>query len=390
MDLYAALLIMVSWLFAAWSSLAVLRAPVRFLWKPAVAATEWGHWLALFALGAVLAGVLSEGISGVVIPASLAALLFASPSLRAIVRTRALPAQLDRVLGEPTDGGFARRNPLVISDLGHIPLPEVDRSSFVYRKIDGLGLSLDLYRPRNQRRDLPVVVAVHGGSWNSGDSAQLSGMNRYLSGCGYAVAAINYRLAPRFRFPAQLDDIWSSISFLEARADEFGVDPGRIVLFGRSSGGHLALLAAYAQKSRSIRGVVALYPPTDMVWSWARPTPRRMMDSNAAIADFLGGTASELPETFELASPIQRVRHDSPPTLLIHGGKDELVSPLQSRRLATELDRVGVPHFHLELPWGNHGMDANLAGPSGQMTLYTIERFLRFATVRKRRIDTSD
>ena len=112
MDLYVTLLIIVSWLLAAWSSLAVLRAPVRFLWKPAVAATEWGHWLALFA---ALVGVLGGETSGAVIPASLAALLFVSPSLRALVRARSLPAQLEGVLGEHLVGGFARGNPLVIS-----------------------------------------------------------------------------------------------------------------------------------------------------------------------------------------------------------------------------------------------------------------------------------
>jgi acetyl esterase/lipase len=62
--------------------------------------------------------------------------------------------------------------------------------------------------------------------------------------------------------------------------------------------------------------------------------------------------------------------------MLIHGGNDELVSPVQSRRLARELDRVGARCMHLELPWGKHGMDANLAGPSGQITLYALERFL--------------
>ena len=126
-------------------------------------------------------------------------------------------------------------------------------------------------------------------------------MNRYLSGCGYAVAAINYRLAPRFRFPAQMEDIRSSISFLEARADEFGVGyrthrPVRALLW-RALGPAGSLYAEFG----SIRGVVALYAPTDMLWSWTRPTPRRMMDSNAVIADFLGGTASEVPETFERA-----------------------------------------------------------------------------------------
>ncbi len=381
-EVYSAAFMIVSWLLAIWSLLAVLRAPVRFLWKPAIAATEWGHWLVWIALSVAIAGAIGGGVWGAVFPASVAALLFASPILRAFAHVRPLETRLNRVFGsqERHVGRFARPTPLAFSDLGHVPLPEVDQQSFVYREIAGQGLTLDLYRPQNQYQALPVVLVVHGGSWNSGDNSQLAGMNRYLTGWGYVVAAINYRLAPRFRFPAQIEDIRSSISFLEARAGGFGIDASRVVLFGRSAGGHLALLTAYTQQYAGTRGVIALYAPTDMLWSWERPTPRRMMDSNAAIADFLGGTASEVPEIFDLASPIRFVRPDSPPTLLIHGGKDELVSPIQSRRLAMELERAGVPHVHVELPWGNHGMDANLAGPSGQMTLYTIERFLRFAT----------
>ncbi len=100
------------------------------------------------------------------------------------------------------------------------------------------------------------------------------------------------------------------------------------------------------------------------------------MDSNAIIRQFLGGGPEDVQDLFDRASPIQHVSRDSPPTLLIHGGKDELVSPLQSRRLAAVLDEAGARHLHVELPWGCHGMDANLAGPSGQISLYLIERFL--------------
>jgi acetyl esterase/lipase len=66
--------------------------------------------------------------------------------------------------------------------------------------------------------------------------------------------------------------------------------------------------------------------------------------------------------------------------LLVHGGKDELVSPLQSSRLAEVLSQASVRHLHVEIPWGNHAMEANLAGPSGQITMYLVERFVRTVT----------
>ena len=382
MEILWNLLVAVSWALAAWSLLTFLRIPSYSFWKPAIAATEWGHWLLWLALGTVVTGVAMDRTLWTVVPAAFAVICFASPSLRAMFVAGDIQKDLDGAFPRReirSAGKLLRRYPFVVSDLPHIRIPAVEKSHVVYREIDETRLTLDLYCAKDISGRPPVVIVVHGGSWRNGDNSQLEGMNRYLAATGYAVAAINYRLAPAFRFPAALEDIRRSISFLEEHGDDFGIDSSRVVLLGRSAGGHLALLAAYTLDHEAIRGVVGLYPPTDMKWSWQRPSPKRIMDSNAAIADLIGGSLEEAAGAFDQASPIRFVQPDSPPTLLIHGGKDMLVSPLQSRRLARELARAAVPHFHLELGWGNHGMDANLAGPSGQMTLYAVERFLEFA-----------
>lgn len=338
-----------------WSCLTLVRTPFHWLWKPGVAATEWGHWLSLFSLGvglaALRAGFVLTGLLAVA-----AAVFFGLPLLRAV--------RLARRTGVP----------LRVSGLLHVPLSRDEPLRETYRSIDGMHLTLDLYMPGSVSAPAgALVLVVHGGSWNSGDSTQLSGMNRYLASRGYGVAAINYRLAPGHRFPAPLDDIAAAIAYLEGRP---GRAWDRIVLLGRSSGGQLALLAAYRLGHRAIRGVIALYAPTDLVWSWRRPASPRLMDSNRILADFLGGTLEDDPEAFRAASPIAWVRKDIPPTLLVHGGNDELVSPLQSRRLADGLRQAGARWRLLELPWGKHGMDANLAGPSGQLTLQAIGGFL--------------
>jgi len=357
----------------AWSWLTVAPTPVRWLWKPAIAATEWGHWLGALALVAAASEIALGAPAWVLVPVLVAAVLFLLPVLRSLRAARSIEERLAPAF--PEDRPVRRRAPVVPSSLLHIRLPEDGPARHVYSEIDGTELTLDLYGA-GPATSAPktLIMVVHGGSWNSGDSTQLSGMNRYLAGGGYPVAAINYRLAPRYRFPAPIEDIGAAIRYLERVREGNAWD--RVVLLGRSSGGHLALLAAYSQVHPAIRGVVALYPPTDLVWSWQRPAPARLMDSNGVIRDFLGGSPEDMPARFEAASPIRLVRPDLPPTMLIHGGNDELVSPVQSRRLARELDRVGARCMHLELPWGKHGMDANLAGPSGQITLYALERFL--------------
>ena len=365
-----------AWLLLAWSLLAIGRTPVRWLWKPAIAATEWGHWLGWIALLAGALGMLLGGSLWGVLPALAAAVLFHTPLLRASIAARGVERRLVAALGDDTGGapGLRRRAPLTLASLLHITLPRIEPVRHVYRDVDGLALTLDLYPAAGAASRPTLVLVVHGGSWNSGSSGQLTGMNRYLAGSGYTVAALNYRLAPRFRFPAAVEDIGAAVRYLEETMPPEG--RGRVVLLGRSSGGHLALLAAYRAVHPSIRGVVALYPPTDLVWSWERPAPGRLMDSNGVIRQFLGGSPEDMPDRFRAASPIRLVRPGLPPTLLIHGGNDEMVSPLQSRRLARELARAGARHVHLELPWAKHGMDANLAGPSGQIVLYAVERLL--------------
>ncbi len=341
-DVLSIVAVVVAWSLAAWSLLAVVRVPAYLLWKPAIAATEWGHWLVWAALGAAAGGFLVVQSFWVGVPASLAAILFVSPSVRATFLANRVEEGLDRVfpLSSKRSSEFSRPSPLRVAALPHIPIPGVSRTHAVYSDVAGTRLTLDLYRAREVRRPQPVIIVIHGGSWQSGDNSQLAGMNRYLANAGYAVAAINYRLAPAFRFPAPIEDIRASISFLKEHETEFKIDSKRIVLLGRSAGGHLALLAAYTLGCQAIRGVIGLYPPTDMRWSWQRPSPKRIMDSNGAITDFLGGTLEEVAFRFDQASPIRFVRPDSPPTLLVHGGKDMLVSPLQSRRLASELARI--------------------------------------------------
>lgn len=217
---------------------------------------------------------------------------------------------------------------------------------------------------------------IHGGSWRHHDKSQLPALNRYLAARGYIVAAINYRLAPQHRFPAALDDLLEALCYLKANAASFGIDPCRFVLLGRSAGGHLALLAAYGTADPAIRGVVALYPPTDLRYGYMHPSDPRVIDIRGALEDFLGGSLDSVPDSYDRASPSQLVGLSTPPTLLIHGERDELVPAIHSELLAASLAIAGRPHLCLLLPWATHGADAHFSGPFGQISTYAIERFL--------------
>ena len=362
------------------SLLSVLKVPVGFLWKPAIVATEWGHIVAVFAVLLALPGwseargQFETGLSIV------AALLLASSLFRAVPVARAVPDQLTVAFGQSEPRGRpdapARPGPLVIRQLLSISSPRVEPRRHAYQKIDGVTLYLDLYHRHDASGLNPAVIMMHGGSWTRGDSAQLPAINHYLAARGYTVAAINYRLAPQHVFPAARDDVLAAISFLQENSDEFGIDASRLALMGRSAGGHLALLVAYTAHNPAIRGVVAYYPPSDMNWSYANPTNPLVLDTRRTLQDFLGGTPEEVPQNYDAASPYTLVNTGAPPTLLIHGTRDELVFAQETRRLRQRLAEVRVPHLYIEMSWATHAMDANLAGPGGQISTYAIERFL--------------
>jgi acetyl esterase/lipase len=233
------------------------------------------------------------------------------------------------------------------------------------------------------------VVVVHGGAWQRGDPSQLAPLNHYLAARGYQVAAISYRLSPAHPFPAAHDDVLAALAYLKKHAADLGLDPTRLALLGRSAGGQLALLAAYTAADPAIRGVVAFYAPTDMRYGYANPANPRVIDSRGVLEAYLGGGPDLASAAYDAASPVDFVGPATPPTLLIHGGRDELVSPRQSERLAERLARAGRPHLLLRLPWATHGCDFNFGGPSGQLSTYAVERFLA-AVMADRRPPTAD
>lgn len=364
--------------------LGLLKAPLDVLWKPAVAATEWGHVLA----GLPLLVLLLPGGTGVSARlasalAVLAVLLLLSSLGRALAYVKGLEARFETTFGPVQPRAFpgapVRSGPLVLGELLSVSTPVVTPTRHTYREVEGHALQLDLYRSAEASQPLPFVVVIHGGSWNSGDSTQLNWLNSYLAARGIAVAAINYRLAPRHTFPAQREDVLAALAWLKENASRLGLDASRIAFLGRSAGGQLALLAAYVARDPAIRGVVALYAPSDLNWGWTHPTNPRVMDSPKTLSEYLGGTPAQVQAHFDAASPIDFVDPHSPPTLLIHGTRDELVLAEQSRRLATRLEQAHVPHLPLELPWATHGCDANPAGPGGQITTWAVERFLTAA-----------
>ena len=345
------------------------RAPLGILWRPAVGAIEWGHWWGLLCVGLALASPTEASRLLCV----LAALLFLSPWCRA-------ETWWSREHRRPLDRWSAWR----LRPARPRPVPR----SIHYRR--GPAELLDLYVPTGrasgdldlQETAPPVALIVHGGSWRGGDRGQLRHFSEALANAGIIVASMDYRLAPVHPFPAAVDDVLAAIQWLQSAESPVADAASHLVLLGRSAGGHLALLAAYGAPPGQVRGVVSLYGPTDLEWSWNHPTPRRIYDSRRSLRDFLGATLPENPNLYREASPLNRATAASPPTLLLHGGRDELISARQGERLAERLDALGVAHEFRVLPWASHGFEVNPVSASGQITLQLTLDFIQRVTGR--------
>ncbi len=363
--------------------LILLPAPNGLAWRLEIAIGEAGYYLIpLLALLAVFPWKnRAAGNAGRAI-AVVAAVILLRPLMDASRIASGLDADMATAFAQNAMTGARQEHPLSIATLlGHSSSDGVRVRTMRYHEAAGSGpdddnRSLDLYTPSSDSSRFPIVITIHGGSWGGGTRRDLPELNYTLARRGFAVAAVSYRLAPEYPFPAADSDIHEAVSFLKSNAAKLSLDPARIVLVGRSAGAHLALLAAYEVADPSLRGVVSLYGPTDLRWSYSHPSNPRVLNSTAVLESFLAGPPERAGANYDRGSPINFARRELPPTLLIHGAKDELVSVMQSDRLAAALSAGNRKFFYLRMPWATHGCDYFTHGPCGQLSTFSIERFL--------------
>ncbi len=372
------------------SLLAIFKAPEYHLWLLAIGVTEFpllffvitlllsltGFWVHKYQTAGTVLGIVTM-------------LIFLSP----IVRAYWVAKDLKKGLFEPFHNISGTDNTVFYPADNRSPFSfwnlfkkqdAVASRSLTYVKYNDTALTLDFYPAQYGDGDVvlprPCVIVVHGGSWAGGDNKQLPELNSYLAEHGYNVAAINYRLAPKWQTPAPVEDIQATIAYLKKNADDLHVDVNKFVLLGRSAGSQIALLAAYTIHEPALKGVIDFYGPSDMVWGYSIPSNPLIMNSRKVMNEYVGGTYGQVPQKYFNCSPVEFVSKTSVPTLMIHGMNDVLVSPEHCRRLIKKLKPNGVKYYWLQLPWATHGFDYNLNGPGGQLSTYAVETFINTVT----------
>ena len=222
---------------------------------------------------------------------------------------------------------------------------------------------MDVYLPAGRSKEATkAIVLVHGGSWTSGNKTELAAyIDTFKKRMPeLAIININYRLASSTRpLSASESDVKAAVDFIATQAAGWGIHKNAMALLGVSAGAHLALLQAYKYTDPIVpKAVISFFGPADMADLY-NSTGNSYYQMGLQL--LIGGTPTSKPAVFEQASPINFVKGQSPPTLLLHGGRDGLVPVAQSKKLKAQLDKVGVPSDLVVYPAEGHGWQgANL------------------------------
>jgi acetyl esterase/lipase len=235
-------------------------------------------------------------------------------------------------------------------------------TNVVFGRANSQDLKLDIVMPKTGG-PFPTLLIIPGGGWiwiAQPDTMHI--LDEMLAEHGFVTAQVTYRLAPRDRYPAMLEDCKAAVRFLRANATQFQIDPDRIGTLGFSSGAQLACLLGETnpddgfegdgnrEQSSRVGAVVAFFPPTDFTEPvWLHRFEKKVM------IPALGATYAERPDLYQRASPVNYVRPGAPPHLFFHGTADDIVGIIHSRMLSSKLHAVGASARLVELPGLGHG-----------------------------------
>ncbi|PSN14883.1 esterase [filamentous cyanobacterium CCT1] len=388
----------------------VVPAPTRSLLPLGVGAPEVSPWLTgLSAIAAVVVwlthrwarvAVLRNGSGNRLKPrtsakvalglCAIALVVSLLPLMQVNGTSAAIAAEMQAVLGTdylaqipPSLQEQLRPQPFRLWDvfrgIAPAPTPLSIQRGVVFATPAGVPLRLNVYRP-SAAGTYPTLVVIYGGAWQGGSPDSHETFSRYIAAQGYAVVAIDYRHAPQYPFPAQLEDVRAALTYLKTHGVELGADLSRLALMGRSAGAQLAAIATYEQPSiLPIRAVINYYGPVDLTTGYDDPPIPDPIDTRAVLRAFLGGTPDQHPSLYRRASPINYVQPGLPPTLLVYAGRDHVVQARYGHQLYHQLQATSNQAVWLEIPWSEHAFDILFNGVGNQLALYYTERFLAWA-----------
>jgi acetyl esterase/lipase len=237
-----------------------------------------------------------------------------------------------------------------------------------------MDLLMDIQMPE-PRRKRPLVVYVTGGGFIQAPKEAALNLRTYVAEAGFVVASVQYRTVRNgANYRDGIADVKSAIRYLRANADKYGIDPGKIAVWGESAGGYLVAMVGVTngikdfdignnlEQSSDVQAVVDKFGPSDTSKIAADFDAHAKEADNAndnPIAQYIGiargSHALDIHIATTSANPLTYARASNPPFLIFHGSQDRLVSPSQTLMLHDALTAAGAPSTRYVLDQAGHG-----------------------------------
>jgi acetyl esterase/lipase len=233
-----------------------------------------------------------------------------------------------------------------------------------YANPDNQHLQLNLARPKDGAGPFPAIVCIHGGGFRAGERKGWDARVKKFAEHGFVAVTVTYRLAPKYQFPAAVNDVKAAVRWLRANAAKYHVDPDRIGATGDSAGGHLTLFLGVTggvkqfdaadggntSESSRVQAVVDFYGPSDFTQSYGKS-----VDAHIVLPMFFGGNLDEKRKLHVIGSPLYWVTPEAAPTLLLHGTEDKYVAHEQAVWMFERLQAAQVDAKLVTLQGAGHG-----------------------------------
>jgi acetyl esterase/lipase len=238
-----------------------------------------------------------------------------------------------------------------------------------------MDLHIDVFQMPSAKPN-PVVIQLHGGEWVRGDRPSNDQAFRGLLAAGMSVVTAEFRNAKDAPAPAAIEDVRCAMAWVKKNAAKYNFDTNRVVMYGLSSGGQLALMGALAPAAMTpaacadqphVAAVLDWYGPVDLVEAlkqkgtsdfvhqWLGLEEKGSADGVAAHGRWPAtADAAVLMKAKEL-SPATYIKAGGPPTFIVNGDADYVVDAAQSAELKKALDGAGVANGQYIVPGGGHG-----------------------------------
>lgn len=251
-----------------------------------------------------------------------------------------------------------------------------------YKVINDIVLKLDIYYPKEDKELKGVIFSYYGGGWVAGskEATYFNLLYTSLARNGMVIVVPNYRLCNgSVIFPSPVEDCLDAIRYIVKHQDVLDIDVNKMGSIGYSAGGHLALMAAFAQDYFDSYEPLKEYKfKLKFVCDYFGPAiygkdefSQLNLEGKFFIASYLGSLDLDNPE-YEKSMPSYFLDNNKPDIIIIHGTKDEVVPISQSLILYQRCDEKGMKVKLITVEGANHMLSAASGAASIKPSLLEI------------------